>query len=169
MSTPLNTSLFAQLKGEVIFNTRLSDGAYRFYSLILYLSGKNTHCWHTQAVLAAHMGLKGKYPTRTIRNYQNECERAGIIRVERPGHHQANKYYPLVRVIPQDRVVIHDESPTPKDRKGESAKDRKEESPKLHAPNYIQHERASRPVNSWKRMKQEAGATEMFRRMGLKM
>jgi hypothetical protein len=31
MDKALNISLFAQVKGELIFDTTLSDGAYRFY------------------------------------------------------------------------------------------------------------------------------------------
>jgi hypothetical protein len=101
----LNTSLFAQVKGEVLFDTTLSDGAYRFYCLILYLSGKNTHCWYTQIELARFMGLKGKHADRSIRNYSKECEQAGVMRVERPGYHKANKYYPLVKVPPQGKEL----------------------------------------------------------------
>jgi hypothetical protein len=95
MPTPLNTSLFAQVKGEVLFDTTLSDGAYRFYCLTLYLSGKNSHCWYTQIELARFMGLKGKHADRSIRNYSKECESKGYIRVE--PRHKANKYYPLVK------------------------------------------------------------------------
>jgi hypothetical protein len=150
-TTPLNTSLFAQVKGELIFDTTLSDGAYRFYSMILYLSGKNSHCWYSQIELARFMRLKGKYADRTIRNYSKECERAGLIRVERPGYHKSNKYYPLVKVIPQKRQVIHDESYPPQDRNQSTGLDRNQSTGKSHAPNNIQLERANRPFNGDKK------------------
>jgi biotin operon repressor len=142
MDKALNISLFAQVKGELIFDTTLSDGAYRFYTTILYLSGKNGCCWYSQKELAEKMGLKSD---RTIRNYIRECEQAGYIRVERRGFHQTNKYYPLVKVIPQNTQVIHDESPTPKDRNLPTGIDRKEGAGKSHAPNNIQHDRAYQP------------------------
>jgi hypothetical protein len=153
----LNTSLFAQVKGELIFDTTLSDGAYRFYCLILYLSGKNTHCWYTQIELARFMGLKGKHADRSIRNYSKECEQAGIMRVERPGYHKANKYYPLVKVPPQGKELSTNKGelstpnyPPLQDRGQDHAIDRKHNPGKSHAPNNIQLDRASRPFNDKK-------------------
>jgi hypothetical protein len=152
-TTPLNTSLFAQVKGEVLFDTTLSDGAYRFYCLILYLSGKNTHCWYTQIELARFMGLKGKHADRSIRNYSKECESKGYIRVERPGYHKANKYYPLVKVPPQGKELSTNKGelstpnyPPLQDRGQDHAIDRNQSTGKSHAPNNIQHERASSPI-----------------------
>lgn len=151
MDKAVNTSLFAQVKGELIFDAKLSDRAYRFYCLILYLSGKNTHCWYSQIELARFMGLKGKYADRTIRNCSSECERAGYIRVERPGYHKSNKYYPLVKVIPTNREVIHDELPPESDRNQNPGIDRNQSTGKSHAPNNIQLDRAFRPFNGDKK------------------
>lgn len=149
MSNP-NKTLYTQVKGEVLFNTELSAGAYRFYCLILYLSGKNTHCWYKQHELAAFMGLKGKHADRTIRGYSKECEDKSLLRVVRPGFHQANKYYPLVKVIPQNKQVIHDETPTPQGRGQKPGLNRGQTTVKSHAPNNNQHDRANRPKNGFK-------------------
>jgi biotin operon repressor len=140
MSTTLNKSLFAQVKGELIFDTTLSDGAYRFFTRILYLCGKNDHCWHSQEALAAIMGCS----TRSIRKWKKECEDAGILLVKHR-FHDTNQYYPLVKVIPQNREVIHDELPPTEGRSNDSGLGRNQSANKSHAPNNNQYKRAYSP------------------------
>ncbi len=144
MDKTLNKSLFAQVKGEVIFDTKLSDGAARFYSMVLYLSGKNDSCWYSQVELGALMG-RGD---RSIRNYITELEAKGYLRVVRRGFHQTNKYYPLLKVIPKSEEVIHDELPPAPGPGIDSGLNRKGPASKSHAPNNNQHDRASRPLIS---------------------
>jgi hypothetical protein len=142
MDKVLNKSLFAQVTGELIFDTKLSHAAYRFYNKILYLSGANGHCWHSQAELAEIMECS----TRSIRNWRKECEEAGILLVKHR-FQKTNLYYPLVTVIPQKREVIHDESPAPQGRQMVSDPVRQQTSKKSHAPNNNQNNRAYRPLN----------------------
>jgi hypothetical protein len=146
MPTTLNKSLFAQIKGEVIFDTKLSAPAYRFYTQIIYLSGSNGCCWHSQEELAVIMGCS----TRSIRNWRGECERAGLLRVQHR-FHDTNKYYPLAVVIPQKEEVIHDELPPNERRQIDAGLDRQEDARKSHAPNYNHFDRAYRRLNAKKK------------------
>jgi biotin operon repressor len=145
--TTINTSFYAQVKGELIFNTKLSDGAFRFICRIIYLAGENDCCWHSQAVLAKELECS----ERTIRTRRKECEEAGILRVQHR-FQDTNKYYPLVRVIPQQPELSTPNYPPVAARQVAAVPVRQHTANKLHAPNNNHFKRASSPVKKFQEL-----------------
>lgn len=141
-------------------NLKLSDGAYRCYTLLLsHAYGKKTSCFPSQIRLATMLGRT----VRSIQRYIKELKKLGLIVVKRAGRKGCNNnLYSLVQK--QVKLAMIQAKNAQKKVENESNKENITKKTKSKKPTYNQYKRKTNNFNSYEQRKYNFNNVEaMFR------
>lgn len=129
----LGPDYFIQIPQTILKDTKLSNGAFRLYCILLSYCRQRPTAWPGQDTLASDLGVKS---VRQVQNLLSELRFIGLIDWQQNG--QASNRYHVFKAPLKQRASADTKNISPADTKNISPLDTKLISPESHS--YEQHE-----------------------------